>query len=37
MLYFKEFYENKSEFDYEELPSIMQDELYVQNLFINLI
>lgn len=33
MLYFKEFYENKGEFDYEQLPNIMQDEFMVENLF----
>lgn len=34
MLYCKEFFENNKEFDYEQLPSIMQDDFMVENLFI---
>lgn len=33
MYYCKEFFENNSEFDYEQLPNIMQDDLMTQNLF----
>ena len=33
MYYFKEFFENTNEYDYEQLPNIMQDEYTVENLF----
>ena len=33
MNYFKEFFENTNEYDYEQLPNIMQDEYIVENLF----
>lgn len=33
MQYCKEFFENNNEFDYEQLPNIMQDDFMVDNLF----
>ena len=33
MEYFKEFYENNKEFDYEQLPNIIQDDFMVENVF----
>lgn len=33
MQYCKEFFENNNEFDYEQLPNIMQDEFTMENLF----
>lgn len=32
MYYFKEFFENSNEYDYEQLPNIMQDDFLVQRL-----
>lgn len=32
MYYFKEYFENNSSFDYEQLPTIMQDDFLVQKL-----
>jgi len=33
MYILKEFFENNKEFDYEQLPNIMQDDFMVENLF----
>ena len=33
MYILKEFFENNSEFDYEHLPNIMEDDFMVENLF----
>lgn len=32
MYYFNEFFENNNAFDYEQLPTIMQDDFLVQKL-----
>lgn len=33
MLFFNGFFENDKEFDYEQLPNIIQEEFIVENLF----
>lgn len=33
MIYFKEYFENQSQFDYEQLPNVMPDDFMVESLF----
>ncbi len=33
MYYINEYFENSKEYDYEQLPNIIKEDLYVQNLF----
>lgn len=33
MIFFSEFFENTNEFDYEQLPNIIEDKFIVENLF----